>query len=405
MEQRREALVAELRAKGIALSPALERAFLDVPRHLFVPGVYLDAVYRDNVIITRRDKFGVPVSSSSQPAIMAIMNTALDVQPGQHVLEIGTGTGYNAAILAALVGESGSVTSVEIDAETADAAVTHLQRAGFSGVRVVVGDGANGLFDPASFDRIISTAAAWDLPDEWATQLKDDGLLVTPFIFAGMQIGAALRKQSDGSFTSTQLFPLGFIALQGEAAPPIRHVRIPGSALLVSFADGRSVDEAGVHTLFSDDHELAQWPLDLDVRAVSLFNYYQMFYQPAGYQFVTYHVEEGQMAYGLEAHGWGMISSTSACLIPAGEHRVIHVYGGAEAYLVMVDLAEKWNAAGRPGLDRCHVRVVPAGGKPYLPPAAARDDVAVRVFARPTHNYTLWLEPVAAPQDDDSSLA
>ncbi len=389
MEQRRAALVEELHAKGIPLSPPLERAFRTVPRHLFVPGVYLDAVYRDQVIVTRRDQDGVAISSSSQPAIMAIMLNALDLHEGQNVLEIGTGTGYNAALIADLVGrDAGRVTSIEIDAEIAASAKAHLAQAGCGHVQVVHGDGAAGYLPNAPYDRVIATASTWDIPTPWVAQLRANGVLVTPLKFEGVQLGAALRKQPDGMLYSTRLFPLGFVPLRGAAAGPERRIRIPGSALHVTLPEGGDGDAAQIHTLLSDDHELAQLPLELDRPGLGLFSYYLLLHQPEDYQFITYHVEDGRLAYGLEGIGWGILSATSACIVPYGDERVVHVFGGGDAYLTLVELSEQWSAAGQPGPEAMHLVVTPAGARPFQPPGKVE---GVRIFERPAHTYTLWL--------------
>src|SRR5512140_1928370 len=102
------ALVAKLIAMGCISSQSIERAFRAVPRHLFAPGVALEKVYSDTSIPTKRID-GKVVSSSSQPAMMAVMLEQLQLGPGQRVLEIGAGTGYNAALLQHLVGSSGLV--------------------------------------------------------------------------------------------------------------------------------------------------------------------------------------------------------------------------------------------------------------------------------------------------------
>src|SRR5262245_19757926 len=111
-EALRERLVDGLIADGALRSPAVEAAFRAVPRHLFLPDVPLEAAYADAAVPTWRRSDGVPTSSSSQPAIMAIMLEQLGLEPGMRVLEVGAGTGYNAALLAHLVGPSGSVTTV-----------------------------------------------------------------------------------------------------------------------------------------------------------------------------------------------------------------------------------------------------------------------------------------------------
>jgi protein-L-isoaspartate(D-aspartate) O-methyltransferase len=109
-----QALVDELKNKGAIRTTPVETAFRAVPRHLFVPGVALDEVYRDQSIPTKRLD-GAIVSSSSQPAIMAVMLEQLALEPGHHVLEIGAGAGYNAALMAHIVGETGQVVTVDID--------------------------------------------------------------------------------------------------------------------------------------------------------------------------------------------------------------------------------------------------------------------------------------------------
>src|SRR5690349_7173440 len=116
----REALLAEIRGHGGATDPLVAQALRSVPRHLFVPDVPVEAAYRDDAIVTKRDADGHPVSSSSQPTIMAIMLDQLGVAPGQRVLEIGAGTGYNAALLAHIMGgggTGGTVVSIDIDAD------------------------------------------------------------------------------------------------------------------------------------------------------------------------------------------------------------------------------------------------------------------------------------------------
>src|SRR3984893_11957908 len=132
-------LIDELAAAGAVRSPTVEAALRAVPRHLFLPDVPLEEVYRDQAIVTKRVD-GIRVSSSSQPAIMAIMLEQLDVRPGQRVLEIGAGTGYNAALLAHLVGPTGRVVTVDIDDDIVAAARQHLDAAGCERVQVVCGD-------------------------------------------------------------------------------------------------------------------------------------------------------------------------------------------------------------------------------------------------------------------------
>jgi protein-L-isoaspartate(D-aspartate) O-methyltransferase len=107
----------------------------------------------------------------------------LDPQPGDRVLEIGAGTGYNAALLAELVSDTGSVTTVDIHPDVTDHARHALAETGYDRVRVVTGDGALGEPDHAPYDKIIVTVGPWDLPPAWFDQLAPGGTLVVPLHF------------------------------------------------------------------------------------------------------------------------------------------------------------------------------------------------------------------------------
>src|SRR5580698_8697828 len=178
----------DLAAKAQARDPRVAKALLEVPRHLFLPGVPLDEVYADEAIVTKRDEGGKPVSSSSQPALMAHMLDQLDLKPGHRVLEIGAGTGYNAALIAHVVGPDGLVVTVDLDEDLTEAAREHLAAAGYPKVVVHTGDGADGYQEQAPYDRIIATVALSDLPPAWLRQAGPGALIVLPFDVRGAQM-------------------------------------------------------------------------------------------------------------------------------------------------------------------------------------------------------------------------
>ena len=116
--------------------PRSRRPSAHVPRHLFLPGVPLDQAYADEPVYTKTDDGGASISAASQPWIVAMMLEQLDAQPGHRVLEVGAGTGYNAALLAAIVGDTGQVTTIDVDEDLVDGARKHLAAAGVTNVDV-----------------------------------------------------------------------------------------------------------------------------------------------------------------------------------------------------------------------------------------------------------------------------
>ena len=203
--------------KGLAMSEVVERALRAVPREAFLPGTDLNQVYSGMVVPTKWDAAGTPTSSSSEVGVMAVMADQLDLAEGQRVLEIGSGTGYNAAMLASIVGEQGQVTTVEIDSDLAESAREHLLRTGFERVEVRAADGWFGWPDSAPYDRIELTASTKDVSPSWVAQLSDDGRLLLPLrTLAGSQMLVAFRK-SGVELHSTSIRPGGFLPLRGSS--------------------------------------------------------------------------------------------------------------------------------------------------------------------------------------------
>jgi len=163
----RTAMVERLRERGVLHEPQVEAAMLAVPRHQFLPGVSVERAYSGESVVTHRDEQGAATSSASESAIVATMLEMLHLRPGQRVLEIGAGTGYNAALLSHLVGPEGQVTTVDIDPDVTAEAAQHLRDSGHASVEVVTGDGEVGYAASAPFDRIVATAGAWDVPSAW----------------------------------------------------------------------------------------------------------------------------------------------------------------------------------------------------------------------------------------------
>ncbi|MBO0767169.1 MAG: methyltransferase domain-containing protein [Solirubrobacterales bacterium] len=179
----RRELVSAIRANGACRSDAVAAAFAAIPREAFLPELAdtegLEAVYTDDAIITKRNRGGEPLSSSSQPSMMAAMLELLAVNPGDNVLEVGLGTGYNAALLKHLTGPGGRVSSVDVDPTIVSRAARHLAELGVE-VDTICGDGRHGHAANAPYQRIIVTAAAEGVTGAWTEQLAPEGRLVAP---------------------------------------------------------------------------------------------------------------------------------------------------------------------------------------------------------------------------------
>jgi len=217
-EELRAAMTSWLREAGSIRSAGVASAFRYTPRHLFLPGVGLHQAYADSVVPTKYDAQGQSISAASQPTIVALMLEQLDVRRGHRVLEIGAGTGYNAALLGRLVGRPGKVVTVDVDRDLVEAAAAHLFAAGAANVEVVRGDGALGLPSHAPYDRITVTVGAGDVPPAWVEQLAPRGRLVVPLRLRGdVTFSLALDLASDGRLYSSSAEACTFMPLRGSA--------------------------------------------------------------------------------------------------------------------------------------------------------------------------------------------
>ncbi|KUM79698.1 methyltransferase, FxLD system [Streptomyces curacoi] len=201
-ERLRNALVDQLRADGHARTPAVETALRTVPRHVFVPDASLEDAYANAPVHIKYDTHGTSISCASQPGVVALMLDQLDAQPGQRVLELGAGTGYNAGLLAHLVGESGHVTTLDVDDDLVEGARAHLAAAGITNAEAVTRDGALGYAEGAPYDRIIATVGAHGVPHAWLQQLAPGGRLLVPQRLKGTVSRSIAYEQRDGRWVS-----------------------------------------------------------------------------------------------------------------------------------------------------------------------------------------------------------
>ncbi|MEU6406313.1 methyltransferase, FxLD system [Streptomyces sp. NPDC046985] len=201
-ERLRNALVDQLRADGNARTPAVESALRTVPRHAFVPGARLEDAYANAPVHIKYDTDGSSISCASQPGVVALMLDQLDAQPGERILELGAGSGYNAGLLAQLVGESGHVTTLDVDGDLVEGARAHLSSAAITNVETVTRDGALGYAEGAPYDRIIATVGAHGVPHAWLQQLAPGGRLLVPQRLKGTVSRSIAYEQRDGRWLS-----------------------------------------------------------------------------------------------------------------------------------------------------------------------------------------------------------
>jgi len=220
-EQRRE-MIAAIRAMADDVAAQIGKSALDervltamakVPRHQFVPIEVQQYAYLNRPIPIGFDK------TISQPLMVAVMTDLLELKPDDMVLEIGTGLGYQSAVLAELAGK---VYSVEIIDELAQRAIRRLKQQGYTNVEVRIGNGYAGWPEHAPFDKVMVTAAPDLIPPPLINQLKAGGRMVIPVGLPVAQQLVLVEKDLNGKVTTKEIMPVLFSVLEGSDQPTFR---------------------------------------------------------------------------------------------------------------------------------------------------------------------------------------
>lgn len=348
-----ERLADTLRERGDLRSPEWHRAVSAVPRHLLVPtafeqdsagewtefatAAHLERVYSPETLITAltNDKpHRTPISSSTKPDLMVRMLETLDVRNGQRVLEIGTGTGYNAALLAYRLGDD-KVFSVDVGADLIDLARTRLSAAGFLPTLRAV-DGADGLPEFAPYDRIIATCSVPAVPWAWADQLADGGAVLVDLkraISAGNLVH--LRRNGDrleGRFTARWA---AFMTMRHNENPPHANQadRVSGSG------QSRSTNTPGKPW---NDVPIVWFLAQLRLPPGTTFGY-ELAPDTLQPTFSTLSAPDGS---------WAKVGLTDGTVTEAGETGLWEAVEWAH---------DQWTAAGRPTWERLGLTVTQDG--------------------------------------------
>jgi len=344
--------VDRLKESGALSDPAVEQAFCRVPRHLFVerffigdedkgwtpvehdPGrpkpEHLETIYSGAALIThRRDNLGT--SASSQPALMANMLQLLELRPGMRVLELGAGTGYNAGLLAELVGDPALITTLDIQADVVEHARRSLARAGYSGVAVQCRDGFQGAPEAAPFDRIVATVGCPDLSPRWVEQLAPSGFMLIPLRHAGanplLRVWQEEGKSEGDTLVGAVVGFSGFMAVQGALADP------------AYYASSHAQPAAN-----PADEERPVWP-NLSDRRLDFWFYLG--------------VRDARTRLFRWVSSFGLVDETSGRSGRIEQDRLV----GDPALLDELDaLYAEWRASGGPDMLRFRLRFVPADG-------------------------------------------
>lgn len=340
--------VQQLKTEGLIHSEAVERAFRKVRRDLLLESCFkfdkdavvclpvksdlndpavLELIYSDEALITRIGPDGKPTSSTSQPALMANMLELLDLKPGMRVLEIGAGTGYNAALMAEIIGDPSLVTTIDIQPDVIEQTSRLLAKAGYGGIRVLLRDGFLGCPERAPFDRIVGTVCCTDLSPHWANQLAPDGNMLIPLQHGGPNTTPLMKvSKENGNLVGCIAGWSGFMNIQGEMSIQHPWARAPWDS---------SLDDSSIRRL-PPLPEMPDCGWEWEKLTLLDFHYFLALEDRR-----TCNLQRG---FGLWDENKGFVLSPFS----KEQEPVTRLYGDESLYREYLEIYERWHALGRP---------------------------------------------------------
>ena len=340
-------LVTRLKQNNSIRTHAIERAFLSVERHLFVETFHLSgsdwsnqqtiehdpenpkpehlALIYDNRSLITHSKGNFGTSSASQPSVVAQTLELLELSPDMKVLEIGTGTGYNSALLTEIVGAQGLVVSIDIQSAVVADANRSLERAGYPNVKTIVGDGFEGAAKEAPFDRIVATVGCPDISPLWVEQLRPGGLMLVPLAHGGWHPLTRIET-ADGKLIGKVVGYSGFMGIQGR----LESGSTPNGPLRLD------IDSYGPHTAVSCPQSL---------RSLHDEELWYSF-PPSLYYFLA--AKDQRAFFCLDPQGYGLVDNGSGLLLVIPSRNQILSFGNTGLEDDFFRTYSEWERVGRP---------------------------------------------------------
>lgn len=339
-------MVSKLKEKGAIKSIEVEKAFSTVLRHKFIEKFYLSTdlqqpiinqpdnpnpehlklIYSNKSLITRVTD-GKASSSTSEPFLMAHMLELLSLSPNLKVLEIGTGTGYNAALISEIVGNQNQVVSVDIQEDVIAQTKRLLSNAGYPNINIVLGDGFYGVEEQAPYDRIIATVGTQDVSPHWIAQLSTSGLMILPLYHGGWNPLVKIWWQDDN--------------LKG---------KVVGISAFIPFGGdefGYEHSPLGSLKSFPAIEEFEQLPLFDDLETEHTRNPLMWSAFPIGFHYFMAMCDSRTM-WGMNPPGYGLYDEQEGIVLISPQKNCIFLKGNRKLYSRLQELYENWRNSGKP---------------------------------------------------------